>query len=146
MRKTLAGLNVWRSKAAVNKRLSVRLAITAVLSFVLGASASAQTLGVGNSYEDYIRALQITGRSDVGSFTVRGIQLQGDLGSVAIDGDHPWQTKLSVPAYGDRDWYFSLLDSELSIFNNSGFPTGQNDGAVWQGRGFTTALDFGGRI
>ena len=63
MKKTLAGLKVWRSEPAANKRLSVRLAITAVLSFVLGASSSAQTLGVGNTYEDYIRALQITGRS-----------------------------------------------------------------------------------
>ena len=96
MRKTLAGLEVWRSDAAANKQLGVQLAMTAVLSFVLGVSASAQTLGVGSSYEDYIRALQISGRSDVGSFTVRGFGLQNDLGSIVIDGDHPWRTELNA--------------------------------------------------
>ena len=144
MRKTLAGLEVWRSDAAANKQLGVQLAMTAVLSFVLGVSASAQTLGVGSSYEDYIRALQISGRSDVGSFTVRGFGLQNDLGSIVIDGDHPWRTELNAAAHDDEDWDFSSLDPELSIFSNSRFPTGQNDGAVWQGKGLTTALDFGG--
>ncbi|MEQ1855557.1 MAG: capsule assembly Wzi family protein [Longimicrobiales bacterium] len=103
----------------------------------LPSIAVAQSLAVGDPIEDYLRTLQILGKADLGgSFTVR--PLSADRASI---GDvHPWGARETGLA-ADRP--LVLLDPRLRTFLNSSYPVGQNDGAVWQGKGITTALDFG---
>ncbi len=104
----------------------------------LASNASAQSLAVGDPIEDYLRVLQLVGKADLdGSFTVR--PLAADRVSIS-ESAHPWRAR-AAGLVDDRP--MSLLDPRLRTFVNSSYPVGQNDGAVWQGKGVTTALDFG---
>lgn len=107
-------------------------------------TAQGQDLPVGDPVEDYLRLLQISGQVAPGSFTVRPLALAG-----ARDGTsraaHPWAGRLRLEptgTSGELSW--RLADARLRTFVNSRHPRGQNDGAVWQGKGLTTSLDAGG--
>jgi len=110
---------------------------------LVGSGASAQTLPVGDPFEDYLRMLDISGMADVGSFTVRPFG-PGDVREWLTAGEHPWRERLAAEAdEQDGGVTIRLEDPFLRMFANSRFPMGQNDGAVWQGRGLTAALDVG---
>lgn len=113
----------------------------------LGAEvASAQILVVGDPIEEYLRLLQITGRADPASFMVRPI-VRLDSSVVISAVSHPWEERMADgPLRRGTELVFTVEDPLLRIFANSCFPTGQNDGAVWQGRGLTMALDGGGAL
>jgi hypothetical protein len=121
------------------------LGLATTLALVAVTAASAQTLTVGDPVEEYLRILQLTGRAAPGSFTVRPFSL--DVARVGPGGAHPWEARLEgAPALAAGSLGFVAHDPELRVFANSRFPSGQNDGAVWQGRGLTTALDAGGTV
>ena len=121
-------------------------AVAAALSFTFVQAALGQTLTVGDPLEDYLRVLQISGEAEVGSFMVRP-WIREDVRDVLGEERGPWSERLE-----DRlgrlgtDEYFKLTAPELRTFANSRFPMGRNDGAVWQGRGLTTALDLGATL
>jgi hypothetical protein len=97
---------------------------------------------VGSSDEDYLRYLQIAGRADLYPWSLREFS-QPDLARMAVRrGSHPWSGKGN---YTDSPARFSLaiLPVNAVLRYNSAFPYGSNDGAVWQGRGVTSALDLG---
>jgi hypothetical protein len=122
------------------------LGLVALLLLCSVGPASAQALAVGDPFEDYLRLLQITGRASPGSFTVRPLTAAA-LPSEGGSARHPWSER--APDGGsseDQPVSFSLLDPRLEAFANSRFPTGRNDGPVWQGRGLTTSVEAGGRV
>lgn len=105
------------------------------------AAASAQSIPVGEPYEDYLRILQILGHAEAGSFTVRPLASEG---AVILAGAHPWSARLQPTSpESSSAGTLTLLEPRLRAFANSRFPFGQNDGAVWQGKGLTSALDLG---
>ncbi|MGL1887009.1 MAG: capsule assembly Wzi family protein [Reichenbachiella sp.] len=55
---------------------------------------------------------------------------------------NPLDIDYSISEY-KKNKYFKILPIRLSTHFNSGYPFGMNDGALWQGKGFTTAL-YGG--
>lgn len=116
-------------------------ALAALLLLVAGPTA-AQNLPVGDPFEDYFRLLQITGGADLGSFTIRPLA-PGDFRDRITAPDHPWADRLGDADPSGEDLELILDSPRLRGFANSRFPLGQNDGAVWQGRGFTGALDAG---
>ena len=126
MRTTLAGFS--------------RALSAALCALCVCASVSAQSLPVGEAHEDYLRILQILGRADAGSFTVRPLTSEGAL---IREAPHPWIVRLRGAAPQSTSRGVSLIEPRLRAFGNSRFPLGQNDGAVWQGKGLTTALDVG---
>lgn len=127
-------------------RRNAAFALTLVLLCWLAPSASAQTLPVGDPIEDYLRVLQISGLADLGSFTIRPLP-PGDFRERLTSSEHPWRERLGAPAADDRrDLQIQVDDPLLRVFANSRFPLGQNDGAVWQGRGLTTAVDAGATL
>lgn len=110
--------------------------------FVSGGteSAAGQSLPVGDPAESYLRVLQLAGLIDPGSFAVRPllwVDSRGEEGPA-----HPWVGRPGlkpVEAAGRLRW--SVDDARARLFFNSKLPHGMNDGAVWQGRGLTTAFD-----
>ena len=123
------------------RRISGAL-VGAVCVLGIYVDASAQSISVGEPLDDYLRILQILGQADAGSFTVRPLSRDG----VLILGDsHPWGTigQLASPE-SSSTVALTLIEPRLRAFANSRFPVGQNDGAVWQGKGLTSALDLGG--
>jgi hypothetical protein len=108
----------------------------ALCALAWNATASAQSIEVGDPFEDYARVMQILGRADAGSFTIRSLTTDGFS---LDDASHPWAGRWASPAESP----VTLIAPRLRTFVNSSYPVGQNDGAIWQGKGLTTALDVG---
>ncbi len=110
----------------------LRAALTIILAGQLGAaSLRAQTVPVGDPLEDYTRVLSLLRLGPDQSFLLR------PLGTVTADVG-PWRDRLRLDT-GRVEW----LAPTLRLFENSAFPGGVNDGAVWQGRGLTLAAEGG---
>jgi hypothetical protein len=104
--------------------------------------ARSQTLDARDFRESYVRILQILGRVEAGSFSVLPLRMD-DVVGLPDAGSHPWSGRFSA---GEGDSSRPTLvpaDARLRLYVNSDFPMGQNDGAVWQGRGLTMAIDVG---
>ena len=114
-------------------------AVAVALSFTFVQAALGQTLTVGDPLEDYLRVLQISGEAEAGSFMVRP-WISGDGGSILADDRGPWALRQR-----ESD-ALTIVPPELRSYANSRFPVGRNDGAVWQGRGFTTAIEGGAAL
>lgn len=112
------------------------------LSLAWNLPAGAQHLPVGDAVEDYVRVMQLVGRAPMHSHVVR--PLDGRR-SASVVGLHPWRHLMSRDArsgsMGGMEFLSAGATSET--FWNSDRPWGQNDGAVWQGRGVTTAFSTG---
>jgi hypothetical protein len=121
--------------------------LAALLASIVAASASAQTLTVGDPFEEYLRVLQISGRTEgMGSFTVRPLAVDPP-GAFVSSGAHPWVGHRDRSASGtDGRLSIGLTPPQLRAFANSRYPLGRNDGVVWQGRGLTAALDVGATL
>lgn len=107
-----------------------RVALTACLTVALATQVGAQSLPVGDPFEDYGRLLSLTGLTPSQSFLIR------PLNRPPLSGG-PWQV-VAPESSG-----LTLHPVQLRLFGNSAFAAGTNDGAVWQGRGVTLSLDGG---
>jgi hypothetical protein len=97
---------------------------------------------VGSSDEDYLRYLQIAGLSDPYPWSIRGFS-QPELARLSAPArSHPKSGKSDFNDAPSRV-SFSILPVNGVLRYNSAFPYGSNDGAVWAGRGLTSALDLG---
>ncbi len=64
-----------------------------------------------------------------------------------IDAQHPWANnrfRKTIPLW--KDFSFQLYGPEWYNSVNTLSPWGSYDGALWQGRGYNTSLEAGGRI
>ncbi|MBM4184018.1 MAG: capsule assembly Wzi family protein [Gemmatimonadetes bacterium] len=115
----------------------------ALLALTPVAQAAAQSLAIGDPFEDYLRVLQILGEADLGSFTVRPIP---SARVSILASNRSWAARELRTTLGAADApRVTLLDPRFRTYFNSSYPVGQNDGAVSQGKGLTSALDFGAR-
>lgn len=96
----------------------------------------------GSSDEDYLRYLQIAGIAELYPWSIREFS-QPELARLAVArGSHPWSGKGDFVDTASR-FSFTILPVNAVLRYNSAFPYGSNDGAVWAGRGLTSALDLG---
>jgi hypothetical protein len=70
--------------------------------------------------------------------------VQGESRAEVPGSGHPWGDRLAATVTDSSRPSARLVDAELRSFYNSSFPVGQNDAAVWQGKGMTTAWEVGG--
>jgi hypothetical protein len=118
--------------------------VCAALSWLVPCSrASAQSLPVGDPFEDYLRILQIVGEADLGSFTIRPLAI--DRRTMDAPGRAWTLRETSTQETRGTPATVGLIEPRLRTFFNSSYPVGQNDGAIWQGKGVTSALDLGAR-
>jgi len=101
-------------------------------------------LPVGSEAERYLRVLQLTGSSPLYPWTVRGFAPQALAGILPISAEHPWQAQmdfsLDPPTGLDLGW----IQPTVGLLSNSAYAFGENDGAVWAGRGLTAVIEAGG--
>lgn len=114
---------------------------------VVPRSATSQAAPVGSPLEGYVRILELLGKAAPGSVAVRPYPVWHGL-PVADTVEHPWQAWLEEGAAATRPVSVkaTLDPARVRIFLNSAIPYGGNDGAIWQGKGITTALDAGGTL
>jgi hypothetical protein len=74
--------------------------------------------------------------------------LSDSVWSLDGEAEHPWQNQnLGTPSYFfDRRLKLKLYGPELFTSLNTAAPYGQNDGALWQGRGFNASFTTGIRL
>ena len=132
-------------------------AALAGVALLAAAPASAQSGGtprrawaeatVGSEWEGYLRAVQL-------DTAMARLDLQGVRAGVALDAAHvlragsahPWGRRVALDTAAPalrRGPSFRVLRPSLRAVGNSAFPFGFNDGAVWAGRGLTTAVELG---
>jgi hypothetical protein len=96
----------------------------------------------GSELESYLRALQVTGRAPAYPVSLRGRSALERDSIVPRASDHPWMARFRAPAPGGGV-RFALIRPEIRLVENSAFPYGASDGAVWAGKGLTTAVSGG---
>ena len=125
----------------------IALAIAALSPLILAAQPAVpgeapHHVTVGSSEEDYLRYLQIAGLASLYPWSLREFS-QPELARMAVaHGSHPWSGKGDYRDSPAR-FSFSILPVNAVLRYNSAFPYGSNDGAVWAGRGLTSAVDVG---
>jgi hypothetical protein len=125
----------------------VALAVAALSPMILAAQPTVAReaphhIMVGSSDEDYLRYLQIAGLAELYPWSLREFS-QPELARMAVArGSHPWSGKGDYTDSPARR-SFTILPVNAVLRFNSAFPYGSNDGAVWAGRGLTSALDLG---
>ncbi|TVR18842.1 MAG: hypothetical protein EA391_01645 [Balneolaceae bacterium] len=96
-----------------------------------------------NSDEYYFRVLQISGITD----DISSFQLRPYNPPQQIDNDHPWSHVFGNQPddlqIGGRYGAFQLYEPILFQSFNTALPRGNNDGAIWQGKGYNSALSLG---
>jgi capsule assembly protein Wzi len=130
---------------------SLACALLAVLGFATATCIAAQSwtapdspweLTVGGELEQYLRYLQTTGTVAAYPWTIRGFSpIEGDSLRPQSDA-HPWADRFES-SQSQESRRVNLLPLLARFSFNSAFPFGDNDGAVWQGRGVTTAVQAG---
>jgi hypothetical protein len=140
------------------------LALAAPLVAVLPAAGGAQeetaaggartTVGgrsevfAGSEVEGYLRYLQTLGVVAPQPWSIRAFS-PGQLDRILPDSaaSHPWRARYDLAAApGRRPRRGLALDyvrPAATVYYNSAFPYGSNDGPVWAGRGITTAVQSG---
>jgi hypothetical protein len=98
-------------------------------------------LTAGSDLEEYLRALQLSGKVPLYPFSLRGFSPRELDRLVPADTGHPWAGLLRAPRAGRGA--ASIRRPELRTGVNSGAPRAANDGAVWAGRGLTTSFSAG---
>lgn len=96
----------------------------------------------GSEFESYLRVMQVRGDVPLHPWSVRGFSVR-ELNRLAPDGAvHPWAERFAFAdtAAGVR---LRWIAPQAQAIYNSSFPYGGNDGAVWAGRGLTTAVRAG---
>ena len=114
------------------------------LLLIAPLSAAAQSLPIGDPFETYQRIISPVDSTETqSSYTLRPIPYQ----STKVNTPHPWQNHPFFLEKDDRESpTFTLLNPVFFTSFNSRYPVGQNDGALWQGRGFNSTLSFGANL
>lgn len=125
--------------------------ILILLTAFMPPSAAAQTLPVGDPLETYIRILQADADpAKTSSYLIRPLNSTNiELLREENVQLHPWQNN---PTFAGLEEWNRYMDGRLTIiplsprmstYYNNNLPLGQNDGLMWQGRGYNHLASAG---
>ncbi|CAN5209735.1 hypothetical protein BH20GEM2_BH20GEM2_16900 [soil metagenome] len=97
---------------------------------------------VGDELERYLRVLQVAGVSEPYPWSIRGFSPAEIEALAPAASEHPWGDRYRFVG-GSAATQVRWVRPRLTTSYNSGFPFGGDDGAVWAGRGVTTAFQAG---
>lgn len=103
-----------------------------------------QNLSVGDPFEQYIRLFGNDGQlNHLPSFNIRPINVEEYFENNSFNRTHPWSEHPFFQENSRPEDGIQLFSPQLKTTFNSHFPAGQNDGALWQGKGINTQLTGG---
>ncbi|MDB4951349.1 MAG: hypothetical protein JWM27_3998 [Gemmatimonadetes bacterium] len=131
-------------------RLPRALALAACAAGLASAPPRAAAQGVdvrgevfaGSEVEEYLRILQVAGRAPLQPWSIRAFSPGEVAARLPAGTDHPWAARYELRADSARR-AFHWVRPDLRAVENSGFAYGDNDGAVWAGRGATASVRAG---
>ena len=98
---------------------------------------------VGADLENYLRWMQLGGKSSLYPWSVRGFSPREVDRLLPADSAHPWAGRYDLRASRGSGLQVDLVRPQTRVIFNSAFPYGINDGAIWAGKGITTAVQAG---
>jgi hypothetical protein len=112
---------------------------------ILQGQSHAQNLSVGDPFEKYIRFFGDDGQlGNLPSYNLRAINVEAYFESDTFNQIHPWENHHFFQKTNSSDEQgFTLYSPQLKTTFNSHLPVGQNDGALWQGKGINTLFTGG---
>jgi hypothetical protein len=131
-------------------RRLVYLGFAGVLAATAPASrAAAQEDGdlshgvfVNGETEQYLRVLQEQGVVPLYPWSIRSFSPREVRRLIPRYAIHPWEDRLPPPR-GDDGLHLHWIPAEGKLIYNTGFPSEDEDGPVWAGRGLTGAVQGG---
>lgn len=146
-----------RYRFAVDSPLGLlRLLLTLFIIYVTyGSSVSLWAQGdptwragegllVGSEAERYLRVLQLAEKAPLYVWTMRGIAPHEVPALLPVSTDHPWRDRMDFTAGRPGGLEFGWVRPKAEFLSNSAYPFGENDGAMWAGRGLTAVAGVGG--
>lgn len=98
---------------------------------------------VNGEIEKYLRVLQISGSTQLYPWSIRAFSPK-ELGELLpADTIHPWAAHYDFAPDTAGTLAWDWISPSVRLALNTAFPYGSNDGAVWAGRGITTAVQAG---
>jgi hypothetical protein len=129
------------------------------LLFCLPSNAESQQPEAQGSYraevfanspaESYLRYLQVEGKVPLYPWSSRTFSARELDRLIPADSvSHPWRSRLrnesrSIDLVGIGKVQYGIIQPSMSTRYNSSFAYGSNDGALWAGRGLTSAAQLG---
>lgn len=98
---------------------------------------------VGSEMEEYLRLLQVLGKTPSYPWSIRGFSPAEVERLLPADSMHPWADRYDLRPDSTPGRRVGWVSPEAGVVYNSAFPFGQNDGAMWAGRGATAVLRGG---
>lgn len=124
-------------------------AVCGSLAIVPVARAQNESMRLGGELDDYVRMLQLGGKTAMLPLLIRPAPERHRLAVLEVASDHLWSSRYPLgPVTKQR----SVLDGrvlvrpiapEFQTILNSRYPWGRNDGPTWAGRGATAAITGG---
>ena len=132
--------------AALAASIAVALTPSAVDAQDGAGAGGRSEIFAGGELESYLRYLQLLGAAAPYPWSLRGFSPREVDAMLATGGRHPWAARYDLgPANGQSgtgvrvDLVLPTAQARL----NSSFAYGNNDGALWAGRGLTLAAQAG---
>lgn len=114
------------------------------IALIMASILSAQEVLLSDR-ENYYEFLALQGLSERPFLNYR--TLSDSKWEIEEDADHPWKGSLVDPVRELSETVrFRIYGPELFTSFNSAAPYGQNDGVLWQGRGFNSSFSAGARL
>ena len=134
----LLGKSPLTAQDPVNASLSDKDSVTA------GRASRAEYLATaGGDLENYLRYLNAMSGGPSYPWSVRPFS-PGQLRELFANGrSHPWQARYDLTGPRGRIFEAGVIEPKTTLFFNSSFPYGSNDGPVWVGRGLTYQVQAG---
>lgn len=106
-------------------------------------SQTAREAFTDSELENYLRMLQLSGKSTLYPWSVRAFTPSEVDRLLPADSVHPWMAHAPLRPDTSTGLRVSLIRPEVGMAYNSAFAYGVDDGAVWAGRGVTMSARAG---
>jgi hypothetical protein len=126
------------------------VALTAAITALPAFAQSPETTGslrqevfVAGQADNYLRYLQTVGKVPEHPWSSRGFSERELRKLISKDSASPWRDRFLDDSWEFGGIRFGVIEPQTSVRYNSGFAYGSNDGAIWAGRGLTSAAQVG---
>ncbi|MBA3341150.1 MAG: hypothetical protein H0T48_04875 [Gemmatimonadaceae bacterium] len=140
---TISLLMIATVAVAVAQDSAATFASATATGAATGAASLRAEVFVGSDPENYLRYLQTTGRVPGYPWSTRAFSARELDRLIPRDSAHPWRRRLANDGRSIGPVRWDIIDPSAAFRYNTGSPYGNNDGAVWAGRGLTSSVQLG---
>lgn len=118
------------------------IVFAAALSAQATPTRSWAEMTTGSELEQYLRVLQVAGAAPIAQVSLRGWSAAERDSILPRGALKLWSAVMSAPPKPSA-FTIEQIRPQVQLIENSGWAYGSNDGAIWAGRGITSAVSGG---